>query len=284
MPRKGKLGIIAGLALLLVLPALARAEIYVEGFLGGTAASNMGSASFHQKDVPPPPEHFFIPNDNPIVPGSFLNMNNSGSVSPAFILGGRVGTWFVPTGALALPYPDWMKYFGFYTDLSYQQLKVNSELTQVSDHNDAGVLQTNFAGEFHGSGYVWTWAFMLAGRYGFLPSDKVPFGRLQPWAGIGPAVLFTGMRPKATVLNSEGGLGAQANPGWRSTVAPALVMDAGLRYMIGPKFSIDLSFRYRYAQPNFHFNFTDMNGGASRLNFSTTYNLFSGMAGIAYHF
>ena len=68
------------------------------------------------------------------------------------------------------------------------------------------------------------------------------------------------------------------------TVAPALVVDAGLRYMIGPKFSIDLNFRYRYAQPNFHFNFTDMNGGASRLNFSTTYNLFSGMAGIAYHF
>jgi hypothetical protein len=72
-----------------------------------------------------------------------------------------------------------------------------------------------------------------------------------------------------------------ANP---ATVVPALAVDAGIRYMVFPHISVDISFRYRYAQPNFKFNFTDMHGGASSLSFSPTYNLFSGMMGVAYHF
>jgi opacity protein-like surface antigen len=79
-------------------------------------------------------------------------------------------------------------------------------------------------------------------------------------------------------------VGGIANPGWQSTVAPALVVDAGVRYMIFKNLSVDLSFRYRYAQPNFHFDFTDIHGSNTNLNFSPTYNLFSGMAGVAYHF
>jgi opacity protein-like surface antigen len=159
--------------------------------------------------------------------------SSPGSGSPKLIGGGRWGMWFAPEGALGLNYPKWMNYLGLYIDVSYHALNVNS-------------------GPFHGSsGHVATWAFMAAGRCGFIKDDEVPFGRLQPYVGIGLADLNVSFTQSSTE---------------HSTFTLAFVLDAGVRYMINKRLSVDLFFRYRHAQPNL------------------TYNLFSGMAGIAYHF
>ncbi len=291
MKKQGKVCFMVVLAWLLTLTVAAQAEVYVEGFLGGNAASNLGRANFHQKELPPPPTPSPPPPPPPNNNGEHTNgvltsnifLGNQGGVAPAMVFGGRVGTWFVPEGALGFNYPNWMKYFGFYTDVSYHRLDVTEESIRVRDFNDAGVFQGNFPGTFYSKGYAVTWAFMFAARYGFLRNDKFTFGRVQPWVAVGPAILFTGMRPKATVY-AGGNVGALASPGWQSAVIPALVVDAGVRYMMFKNLSFDLSFRYRYAQPNFNFDFTDINGGSSNLNFKPVYNLFSGMAGLAYHF
>jgi len=58
---------------------------------------------------------------------------------------------------------------------------------------------------------IWIMAFNIVGRYGFLPDpDKdIPFGRLQPYIGIGPAVgvlYFQNDSAKNFGLNVEAGL------------------------------------------------------------------------------
>lgn len=157
------------------------------------------------------------------------NASNLGG-SPTVIGGWRLGMWFVPEGALGLNYPRWMRSLGFYTDISISQLNSNRS-------------------SLEGTGYAATWGFMPVLRLGFVKDDEVPFGRFQPYLGVGPAVFLVR-------FNNFNG----------SDVSPALMVDGGMRYMVNRKFSIDLFLRYRYARPNI------------------AYKLFSGGAGLAYHF
>jgi opacity protein-like surface antigen len=56
---------------------------------------------------------------------------------------------------------------------------------------------------------IWDMAFHIVGRYGFLPDKDVPFGRLQPYIGIGPDVtvlFFQNDSAKNFGLDGEVGL------------------------------------------------------------------------------
>jgi|SRR5208337_2917206 len=277
--------VVLGLFLAVALVALAapaRAEMYVEGYLGGTAAANMGqNFVVHESHTTSVTES-----------GGDFSLNYPGAVDPSVIGGVKLGTWFVHEGFAGYSgFPDWMKYFGFYTDFSYQRLEmpgqrlsgVNKFETLIKDTDGVviGSFQNsaNAAGSISSDGMAATWAFMFAGRYGFFPDSEVPFGRLQPYVAVGPAVMFTTLDPKL----QANGLGM--SPGADTVATIALSVESGIRYMCTKNVSLDLSFKYRYAQPTFSYSGINAADGApASFKLSPTYNLFSGEIGVAYHF
>lgn len=116
---------------------------------------------------------------------------------------------------------------------------------------------------------VWTMALHLVGRYGFFKDSEVPFGRLQPYVGIGPGLVM---------------LYAEAD----SAKNFSLEVEAGLRYMFRKHFSAFLE--YKLSQqwgvelesqqvfvPSANFAFT-----ASKATFDFTRHQI--VLGLAYHF
>jgi opacity protein-like surface antigen len=268
------LGLVLAVALM-GLAAPASAEMYVEGFLGGTTATNIGQNFVVHESTPtttptPPPYNYY-----PI--GDF-HLNYPGKTDPSVIGGVKLGTWFVKEGFAGYSgYPDWMKYFGFYTDVSFQRLEMPGQ--QLSGYNFLATGPSLVGGTFSSQGWAATWAFMFAGRYGFFPDSVVPFGRLQPYVAVGPAVMFINMDPKL-VAN-----GLNLSPGSNTQAVIALAVESGISYMATKNVSIDLSFTYRYAQPSYSFSGVNgADGAPASFKLTPTYNLFSGEIGVAYHF
>ena len=280
-------GIMVLAAVLMVLPLQAQAEMYVEGYLGGALA---GSSSMNSTTNTA--NTFGIAGLN----GSYRS-SIPGVFDPAFMGGLKIGTWFVKEGVLGYNYPDWMKYLGFYLDFSYHRLDLRRQSGTTNVAHSFGVFGPSLgttSNEFFSEGTAATLAFMFAARYGFLPDSEVPFGRLQPYIGVGPAILFSTQRPELTIrpyTTTGGGLGVinpasgTYDPGSQGSANICLAVEAGIRYMALKNVSIDLSFKYRYAAPTYNYEFTDpYDGFRKSITLSPTYNLFSGQVGAAYHF
>ncbi len=277
MKSVGKLGLILALAALLALPVVARAEMYVEGYIGGVMGANA------PMDVP----------TGVLATGGFrygheFEINHvAGRFDPAVVGGLKVGTWFVKEGFLGWDaYCDWMKYFGFYVDFSFHRLNFRNQSggTIAFDGDEDLIAPRNNI--FSSNGTAATLAFMFAGRYGFLPDSDVPFGRLQPYLAVGPAILFASQRPKITFQEAEDPDFSVAKMGSKSVAAICLAAEAGVRWMCLKNVSVDLSFKYRYAQPSFDYTVLDPRGDGvpDRATLNPTLHLFSGQLGVAYHF
>ena len=270
----------------------AHAELYVEGYLGASQAANMGqNVTVHEAKSPPPPPP--PPNTPPTTGGNFtapigdFNLDFDGKTDVTVVGGVKVGTWFVKEGFAGWSgYPEWSKYFGFYTDFSYQRLYMRSQTLSGGDFFDNGTLISNVVGNIKTEGMAATWAFMFAARYGFFADSEVPFGRLQPYVAVGPAIMFTSLKPKLqTNMIPSGAPDLQMSPGNQSSTNIALAVDAGIRYMALKNVSIDISFKYRYAQPSYSYSGINAADGApASFTLNPTYNLFSGQVGVAYHF
>ena len=262
--RRTKLIMIA-LALLTLVARTAQAEMYVEGYTGGNfaaSASDMISGNYR---------------NDPFWGAGPFTTNHSGHIAPAVIAGLKIGTWFVREGFLGYNYPDRMKYFGFYIDFSYHRLLFRRQSGTWTNPTVPVYYRDNFFSE----GNAITLAFMFAVRYGFFPDHEVPFGRLQPYIAVGPAILFSSQRPTFYSPNNDWTLKAPTD----STVYPALAVEAGLRWMVLKNVSLDASFKYRYAHPSYEFSsVVDYLGTIHEFKFSPTLSLFSFQVGAAYHF
>ncbi len=254
------LGLAVVLAAVLALPA--NAAMWVGGELGanfiGTndldvsaSAAGLGNASFTASGV------------------KFDNPNIIGGVT--------IGYDFVNTGFGAYSYPDWMKYFSFATDFTYNRFAVRSQNFNLTNVNVNGVPIPDFNVPLNNTilagtkieGYMAAWTFLFMAHYGFLPDSEVPAGRLHPYVGVGPCVLFSGMNAKF--------LGSQ------SSTNIALVAEGGIRFMALKNVSIDVAFRYRYATPSYSFS-TSALGVPASVNVDANINSYSILSRVSYHF
>ncbi len=197
--------------------------------------------------------------------------------NPQVIGGLTIGYDFVNTGFGGYAYPDWMKYFSFATDFTYNRMSVRSQQLKLSNINVNGTVIQPFNVPVNVAlpgvrmdGYMMAWTFLFMAHYGFLPDSEVPSGRLVPYVGVGPCILFT----KTNLKSFGGSLGS---------TDIALVAEGGLRFMALKNVSIDLAFRYRYANPSYDFGSAALGVPAS-VKLDTTVNSYSILTRVSYHF
>jgi outer membrane protein W len=272
--KKGKLIWLAVIAALVLVPTMCWAQakmatpvtraasepsFFVEIYAGGGGALKQGNA-FRQTNIAGVPISASIP----------------GNINPFFIPGLKIGYWFTPYGTYAISgMPDWMQYFGFYTDFSFHRLTFSNQWGNWR----VGAANGTFG--FDTQGNLATWAFMFAGRYGFFPDSVVPFGRLQPYLAVGPAVFFSDQTPNLTIA------GFGVSPANRSSVNVGLAVETGARYFFNKSISVEASFKYRYFAPTFNYSGylqTGIGPVAYNTNSKPDFNLFTGQVGVAYHF
>ncbi len=256
------IGLVVLLATVLALPA--QSAMWVGGDLGATFIGN--------SDI-----------DVRVTAPGVAAAATAGNVhfdNPQVIGGLTIGYDFVNTGFGGYAYPEWMKYFSFATDFTYNRMSIRSQNLHLNNINVNGNIIQPFNLPVNVAlpgtrmdGYMMAWTFLFMAHYGFLPDSEVPTGRLVPYVGVGPCILFT-----KTNLKSFGG-------SWGSTDL-ALVAEGGLRFMALKNVSIDLAFRYRYAQPStYEFGSAAVQGiGVSSVKLDTTVNSYSILTRVSYHF
>lgn len=191
-----------------------------------------------------------------------------GTSFDASVIGGiTFGYDFVNSGCLGYAYPDWMKYFGFAIDYTYNRASLRSQTRDLTVNGIPVGPNRLLTINSQSDGYVSALTFLFYGHYGFFPDSEVPSGRLHPYVGVGPAIVWTGLD-----LGSEG-------VGKATATNVALVAEAGLRYMALANVSIDVAFRYRYYTPSWDFSTP---GGT--VNADMTINSYSFLTRVAYHF
>jgi len=152
-------------------------------------------------------------------------------------LGGiTIGYDFVKDGFLGYNWPDWLKYFSFAIDLTYNNFSQGAQDVQAKGPRGVFPLRISRV-----DGHMLVLSFLFIAKYGFFPDPELPFGRLIPYVGVGPGVFFS----VAETSSSFSGYPSS------DSGEVGIVTEAGVRYMVLRNVSLDAAFRYRYVVPSY---------------------------------
>jgi opacity protein-like surface antigen len=170
------------------------------------------------------------------VSGPGFSNSYTTEVRPSVIGGATIGYDFVNAGFGAYAWPDWMKYFSFAMDITYNRLTIQ----------DGGPgIGRFFAANSRMNGWEFAWTFLFMAHYGFMPDSEVPSGRINPYIGVGPAIVWTGVEGTAGINNAM----PYTSRFGDNAMNVALVVEPGIRWMAMKNVSVDTAMRYRYSQP-----------------------------------
>ena len=119
-------------------------------------------------------------------------------------------------------------HFGMEGDFFYSQPSIREQtVTLTTPFPPNNAIPGNKAIFPHQTVNQWTLAYHFMGRLGFLKDDEVPFGRIQPYVGIGPGF---------TVIYGK----------WDSAKNFGIDGVAGVRYMLRKDLSVFTEFKYNH--------------------------------------
>ena len=242
------LGVAALVAAMLALSGVAQSAMWVGAELGGNFPLNS------QVNV----------NAGPF-DGTFSGVG----IQPSVIGGVTIGYDFVNSGFGGRAWPDWMKYFSFAMDLTYNRVNIHGGQDVDATFQNFNLGRGNFLGtNVWLKGYEVAWTFLFMAHYGLMPDSEVPAGRIHPYIGVGPAILWSGFE-------------SPVGDGRADAMNVALVVEPGIRWMALPNVSIDTSMRYRYAVPHYDLGTIP---GVGDITMSPTLHQFAFLLRANYHF
>jgi opacity protein-like surface antigen len=158
---------------------------------------------------------------------TFFNRDyNTGNLSFAtgLMLGVQVGYDFL---GQSNGLPAWTKYLTLAMDYQYNTYHMNKQTVFINYGSFSAY--TNIGGN---SGSQNALSFLAIAKLPLMESEDFPQGRLFPYAGVGPSIVWTQL-------------------GDSSSTDIGIVVEPGIRFMFTPNISGDLAYRFRYCNPTF---------------------------------
>ena len=190
-----------------------------------------------------------------------------------FLGGMMLGYDFVREGALGRAWPSWMKYFSIALDATYETFIFQRQLRRVAWKGNYAILP-RYESEITPDGSISMILLtpMIIGRYGFLTSEEIPSGRVQPYLGVGAGVILSNPRVDGFETREKNKLDM------------SVLFEGGMRFMVVRNVSLDAAFRYRIVPTQFG-NCYNLPGGNTNINIDIDNPVFyDALLRLSYHF